>query len=94
MALSKSITYDNSTTASYHRIDGLLVCCHPDSGASVTATVYSYLTEEARAANASVPVSIEAITAELTEEQTNGNLREAMYESIKSLPEWADANDC
>ena len=43
MALSKMITYDNGTTASYHRIDGLLVCCHPDNGATVTATLYSYL---------------------------------------------------
>ena len=63
MALSKQITYDNGTTASYHRIDGLLVCCHPDNGATVTATLYSYLTEDTRAANAGAPVSTVAVTA-------------------------------
>ncbi|MBC2870415.1 hypothetical protein H7271_02195 [Bittarella massiliensis] len=94
MALSKTITYDNGTAASYHRIDGLLVHCHPDNGATVTATLYSYLTEDTRVANADAPVSIVDITAELTEEQVNSNLREALYESIKSLPEWADAIDC
>ena len=94
MALSKTITYDNGTAASYHRIDGLLVHCHPDNGATVTATLYSYLTEDTRVANADAPVSIVDITAELTEEQVHSNLREALYESIKSLPEWADAIDC
>ena len=94
MALSKTITYDNGTAASYHRIDGLLVHCHPDNGATVTATLYSDLTEDTRVANADAPVSIVDITAELTEEQVNSNLREALYESIKSLPEWADAIDC
>lgn len=94
MALTKQITYDNGTTASYHRIDGLLVHCYPDNGASVTATLYSYLTEDTRAANAGAPVTTLDITAELTEEQVNSNLREVLYESIKSLPEWADAIDC
>ncbi|MBC2872587.1 hypothetical protein KQI11_07655 [Acetanaerobacterium sp. MSJ-12] len=94
MALSKTITYDNGTAASYHRIDGLLVHCHPDNGATVTATLYSYLTEDTRAANAGAPVSTLDVTAELTEEQVNGNLREVLYKSIKSLPEWADAIDC
>ena len=94
MALAKQITYDNGTTASYHRIDGLLVHCHPDNGASVTATIYSYLTGDARAANAGAPVSTEDVTAELTETQANGNLRKAMYAKIKAQPEWADAEDC
>lgn len=94
MALSKMITYDNGTTASYHRIDRLLVRCHPDNGASVTATIYSYLTGDARAANAGAPVSTEDVTAELTETQTNGNLRKTMYAKIKAMPEWADAEDC
>lgn len=94
MALNKEITYDNGTTASYHRIDGLLVCYHPDNGASVTATLYSYLTEDTRAANAGAPVSTVAVTAELTETQANGNLRKTMYAKIKAMPEWADAEDC
>ena len=94
MALSKQITYDNGTTASYHRIDGLLMHCHPDNGATVTATLYSYLTEDTRAANAGAPVSTEDVTAELTETQVNGNLRKAMYAKIKARPEWADAEDC
>ena len=82
MALAKQITYDNGTTASYHRIDGLLVHCHPDNGATVTATLYSYITEDT------------PVTAELTETQTNGNLRKTMYAKIKAMPEWADAEDC
>lgn len=94
MALSKTITYDNGTTASYHRIDGLLVSYHPDNGASVTATLYSYLTKDTRAANAGAPVSTVAVTTELTDEQVNGNLRETLYAKIKALPEWADAEDC
>lgn len=94
MALAKQITYDNGTTASYHRIDGLLVHCHPDNGATVTATIYSYLTGDARAANAGAPVSTEDVTAELTETQANGNLRKTMYAKIKAQPEWADAEDC
>ena len=94
MALNKEITYDNGTTASYHRIDGLLVHCHPDNGATVTATLYSYLTEGFRMTNADAPVSTLGVTAELTEEQVDGNLREVLYESIKSLPEWAEAIDC
>ena len=94
MALSKMIIYTNGTTASYHRIDGLLVCCHPDNGATVTATLYSYLTEDTRAANAGAPVSTEDVTAELTETQVNGNLRKTMYAKIKAQPEWADAEDC
>ena len=94
MALKKQTIYTNGTTASYHRIDGLLVCCHPDNGATVTATLYSYLTEDTRAANAGAPVSTEDVTAELTETQVNGNLRKAMYAKIKARPEWADAEDC
>ena len=94
MALAKQSTYDNGTTASYHRIDGLLVHCHPDNGATVTATLYSYITEDTRAANAGAPVSATNITAELTETQVNGNLRKTMYAKIKALPEWADAEDC
>lgn len=94
MALSKMITYDNGTTASYHRIDGALAHYHPDNGATVTATLYSYLTEDTRVANAGAPVSTTNITAELTETQVNGNLRKTMYAKIKALPEWADAEDC
>ena len=94
MALSKTTTYDNGTAASYHRISGLLVHCHPGNRATVTATLYSYLTEDTRAANAGAPVSTEDVTAELTETQVNGNLRKTMYAKIKALPEWADAEDC
>ncbi|WP_059004746.1 hypothetical protein [Bittarella massiliensis (ex Durand et al. 2017)] len=94
MALAKQITYDNGTTASYHRIDGALAHYHPDNGATVTATLYSYLTEDTRVANAGAPVSATNITAELTETQVNGNLRKTMYAKIKALPEWADAEDC
>lgn len=94
MALAKQITYDNGTTASYHRIDGALAHYHPDNGATVTATLYSYLTEDTRVANAGAPVSATNITAELTETQVNGNLRKTMYAKIKAMPEWADAEDC
>lgn len=94
MALAKQITYDNGTTASYHRIDGALAHYHPDNGATVTATLYSYLTEDTRVANAGAPVSATNITAELTETQANGNLRKTMYAKIKAMPEWADAEDC
>ena len=94
MALSKTITYDNGTAASYRRIDGLLVHCHPDNGATATATLYSYITENTRTTNAGAPVTTLDITAELTEEQVNGNLRKTMYAKIKAMPEWADADDC
>ena len=94
MALSKAVIYDNGTTASYHRIDGLLVHYQPDEGAEVTVTLYSYLNADTRDSAARAPVSTTSITMGLTETQANGNLRKAMYAKIKAQPEWADAEDC
>lgn len=94
MALKKKITYENGTTSEYHRIYGTLTHYNPDNTATVTATLYSYLTADTRTSNAGAPVSLQDISAVLTEEQVNGNLREAMYDYIKTLPEWSDAVDC
>ena len=94
MALEKQITYDNGTTASRHRIDGLPVRYQQGEGSEVASTLYSYLNANTRGSAARAPVTTTGITMGLFESQSNGNLREAMYTEIKSLPKWANAADC
>ena len=98
MALLKVITLDNGITTSYHKVSRVMLV--DDNEVNDTAslrfevTVNSYLNKEYRNNGKSINSNIYRFEITETEEETAVGIRKFAYEKLKTLPIYADAENC
>ena len=91
MALKKTFVKENGISTSYHKISN--VTLHSAEELSLYVQVTSYLNEEYRQKEQEIETLF--YTFGVTEEEENAmGARKLAYAKLKTLEEWADAEDC
>ena len=94
MALKKTITDKKGISTSYHKITEIAVASKEDNAYHAHAALKSYVSEDIRQESVDNEVIMKFYYFNLTEEEMNGNIFVTMYNKIKALPEFEDAEDC
>ena len=93
MALKKVITDKKGVSTSYHKIIEIAVAGKEDNAYRAHAVLKSYVSEDIRQESVDNEVVVKFYYFNLTEDEINNNIFVTMYNKIKTLPEFEDAEN-